>query len=75
MTLDQWLTEQKINSEEFGRRIGSTGEAVRKWRAGERMPEPEMVETIRIATKDSVTVSDLHLARLSALRTKGVAAA
>jgi DNA-binding transcriptional regulator YdaS (Cro superfamily) len=68
MTLDQWLTEHNVSSQEFGRRVDVTGEAVRRWRSGERMPEPEMVETINSETNGQVSIADLHEMRLAFLR-------
>jgi len=67
MTLDSYLTEHKISGEEFGRRIGLTGMAVRRYCRGERMPEADTIEKIRAATDGAVTVTDLHETRLAYL--------
>ena len=68
MTLDSWLTEKKLKSEEFAAMIGTTGEAVRRYRTGHRFPEPMIVESIVNATDGEVTVQDLHETRLAFLR-------
>lgn len=68
MTLDHWLTSQKISAEEFGKLLGCSGQAVRYWRAGARMPDADMVEKISAATGGQVTVQDLHDARLVYVR-------
>jgi len=73
MTLDHWLNSNNLNAEEFARRLSAdgqslTGEAVRKWRKGERMPEAEIVERIVRETGGAVTVQDLHNARVEFLK-------
>lgn len=68
MTLDQWMKEQGTTPERLGAEIGITGEAVRRYRSGSRMPEPEIVEKLVVATNGAVTVQDLHDTRLTFLR-------
>ena len=73
MTLDHWLNSNKLNAEEFARRLSSggesvTGEAVRKWRNGSRMPEAAMAERIVMETGGEVTVQDMHDTRLQFLK-------
>lgn len=68
MTLDQWMKEQGLTPEKVGVEIGTTGESVRRYRSGSRMPEPEIVERIFVVTNGAVTVQDLHDTRLTFLR-------
>ncbi len=65
MTLDDWLSNNKVSAEQFGRSLGVTGEAVRNWRSGKRFPETMHVEAIIKATNGAVTANDLHAACLS----------
>lgn len=39
-----------------------TGEAVRYWKLGKRMPKTEWVSAIQAATQGQVTANDLHAA-------------
>lgn len=68
MTLDDWLTEKAVLPDDFGKMIGCTGQAVRRYRTGDRMPEPEMIEKIGTATNGLVTIQDLHRVRLAKRR-------
>ena len=68
MTLDQWLTGMRRSAEDFGKELGCSGQAVRHWRTGARMPDAEMAETIRTKTAGAVTIADLHAMRLAFLR-------
>lgn len=64
MKLRHWLKERRIKAEQFGRTLDTTGQAVRRYASGERMPDAIMVEKIVAATKGEVSVTDLHEARL-----------
>lgn len=44
--LRQWLTDQEVSNAEFGRRIGRTAEAVRRYAEGERIPDRETMPKI-----------------------------
>lgn len=68
MTLDHWLTLEKRNAEDFGKALGCSGQAVRHWRAGARMPDADMRERIVAATGGAVSVQDMHETRLAFLR-------
>lgn len=68
MTLDDWLTAKNINAERFGTILGCSGQAVRHWRLGARMPDADMLEKIVAATDGAVTVQDMHETRLTWLR-------
>lgn len=73
MTFDHWLNSNKLTAEEFARRLGAkgdsvSGEAVRMWRKGARMPEAEMAERIVKETAGAVTVQDMHDTRLEFLK-------
>lgn len=70
MTLDHWLTSRKISAEEFGKTLGCSGQAVRYWRTGSRMPDADMAAKIVAATGGEVTVSCLHETRLAFLNSR-----
>jgi transcriptional regulator with XRE-family HTH domain len=67
MTLDQWMKEQGITAEKLSAEIGTSSEAVRRYRSGSRMPGPEIAERIVAATNGAVAIQDLHDARLAFL--------
>ncbi len=71
MDLASWLTEQNKKAEQFGRELGVSGQAVRRWCSGERMPDATTIESIRTATNDQVTVQDLHATRLQYVKEHG----
>lgn len=59
MTLDQWLSQHRISSAEFGRTSGiGDRQLVHKYRRGERFPSPENLRRIRDATAGAVTADD-----------------
>jgi DNA-binding transcriptional regulator YdaS (Cro superfamily) len=69
MKLGDWLAAGGLSPEKFAKEIGVSGEAVRRYRVGARMPGPEIAQRIYLATRGEVTVQDLHeqcLAFLSA---------
>lgn len=68
MKLDAWLSQSGLSAEAFGRQLGVSGQAVRRWCSGERAPNAEMVETISAATDGLVTAQDIHETRLVRLR-------
>lgn len=68
MTLDEWLSSKNLNSESFGRLLKVTGQAVRRYRTGERMPDADTCERIFGLTDGNVTVADIHAARIKWLR-------
>jgi len=68
MTLDEWMTEVKLTAEELGKTLDCSGQAVRRYRSGERMPDTEMAEKIIKASDGAVTIEDLHQARVQFLK-------
>lgn len=56
--LDVYLRCQGITNSEFGARIGKTGEAVRRYRSGDRWPDRETMQLIVSATDGAVTPND-----------------
>lgn len=75
MTLSEWLREPKKSAEQFGKELGVSGQAVRRWCSGERMPDAEMIERIVGATSGQVTIQDIHETRLRYVRSQGSEAA
>lgn len=68
MNLDDWMNKNAVSSEDLGKTIGFTGQAVRRYRTGERMPDAETSHKIWLATSGLVTVQDLHETRLAFVR-------
>lgn len=68
MTLDAWLSRENISAEKFGETVGCSGQAVRRWRCGARMPDAASLEKIVAATGGAVTVQAMHETRLAHLR-------
>ena len=60
MKLSDWLKASDMSAEAFGRKIERTGEAVRLWSAGKRMPGPLVAQKIFHATDGDVTIQDMH---------------
>jgi hypothetical protein len=58
MTLKDWLAANDKNNAEFGSLIGRTAEAVRRYAAGERIPDRETMPLIVEATSGDVTAND-----------------
>ena len=60
MTLEQFLSAQKLSLAEFGRRIGSPTESVRRYRNHDHIPAREQMEKIFEATSGLVTPNDFY---------------
>lgn len=58
MKLLDWLVREKIPFAEFGTRIGRTGEAVRRYANGERVPDRATMPKIVRETRGEVTAND-----------------
>lgn len=58
MQLRDWLASEGIEPRDFAPRIGRTPEAVRRYVAGERIPDRETMPLIVEATRGSVTPND-----------------
>lgn len=60
MTLNEYLSQNRIPLAVFAKSIGCTTEAVRLWSRGQRMPRPAMVEKIEAATHRAVRPADWY---------------
>ena len=58
MTLNEYLREHGFSRARFAEQIGVTGEAVRKYAAGERFPKPAIMRRIAKATGGEVDYPD-----------------
>jgi hypothetical protein len=58
MKLATWLSEEGLNYVEFGSRIERSGEAVRRYASGERIPDRVTMPRIVHATGGKVTAND-----------------
>lgn len=58
MTLKDWLHEQGLTIPQFAARIGRTPEAVRRYVAGDRIPDKETMPLIAHVTGNAVTAND-----------------
>lgn len=68
MDLRSYMKLKSISDADLGNVLGCSSGSVRKWRFGERMPEPEIAQRIVDVTDGVVTVQDLHETRLAFLR-------
>ncbi len=60
MRLSDWLKENNVSNAEFGRRIDRTAEAIRRYAAGDRIPDRETMPLIAEATGGVVTANDFY---------------
>ena len=60
MTLDQYLVKNDISTAAFAELIGAAFETVRRYRHGERIPEPEYMARIYDATGGDVAANDFY---------------
>lgn len=60
MTLSDYLDLKRINNGQFARIIGRSGEAVRRYRAGERIPAPDVMVDVFLATEGAVQPNDFY---------------
>lgn len=58
MKLADYLIRTSTSRLDFAKRIGVSKEAVRRYVAGERIPEKETMEKIAAATDNNVTAND-----------------
>jgi transcriptional regulator with XRE-family HTH domain len=58
MTLSDYLARTSTSRRDFAKRIGVSKEAVRRYVAGTRIPEKEIMEKIALATASQVTAND-----------------
>lgn len=71
MRLKSFLSKQNLSHADLAKKLGCvTGQAVRNWSLGLRMPEPLLVERIVEVTNRQVTVQDLHDERVEFLKSQ-----
>ena len=58
MTLKDWLSREDMTPPQFAERIGRSAEAVRRYVAGERIPDRETMPVIVEQTAGEVTPND-----------------
>ena len=58
--LSDYLTAQKLPFSDFGQRVGVSGESVRLWAHGERVPRPDVMARIVEATEGAVQPGDFY---------------
>lgn len=60
MKLRQHRLALRLTLDEFGALIGVSGEAVRKWEAGERIPRRTMMQRIHRVTGGAIAPADFY---------------
>lgn len=60
MRLSDWLKDNNVSNAEFGRRIERTAEAIRRYAAGDRIPDRDTMPLIVEATGGKVTANDFY---------------
>lgn len=68
MELKSYMSSNGIDDASMAHTLGCSAGSVRKWRYGERMPEPEIAQRIVEVTEGAVSIQDLHDTRLAFLR-------
>lgn len=58
MKISDWLRTSEHSDTEFADRIGVSRQALSRYKAGTRMPRPEVLARIREATGNAVTADD-----------------
>lgn len=58
MTLKEFLAARSMPAVEFARLVGTTEASVSRWLAGARVPRPEWMRRIYVATDRAVTPND-----------------
>ena len=58
MVLGEYLQETQLTRSQFAKRIGVSSEAVRRYVAGERIPDKNIMGKIALATGGKVTAND-----------------
>lgn len=69
MKLHDWMARVAKTPDQVAETLGVTGEAVRRYARGARMPRPEICRRIHELTSGAVTAQDLHEQRLEFLST------
>lgn len=60
MTLDEHIKQTGVSNKDFGDEVGASPHAVKKWRRGERVPRPAMMQKIFEASKGAVDFSSWY---------------
>lgn len=64
MKLDKYRTQKKLTHKQLADLIGLTNKTssstVHRWCSGSRIPRPSMIDKIKIATKNKVTIKDFY---------------
>lgn len=60
MKLNEFLVTQKITSDKFARLLKVSTSAVSKWRAGTRLPKPQMIKKIDKRSGGRVQLKDWY---------------
>lgn len=60
MRLTDYLTKEEITTSEFARRIGVDQMSVGRYRRGERIPRPDIMQKITVATGGRVGPADFY---------------
>lgn len=63
MKLSRYMKENKLTDEDVALALGATISAVGKWRRGERMPRPGVMQKILLLTTGAVSPNDFHAPR------------
>jgi len=58
MTFDEWMLKARNSNADIGKRIGKSGEAVRRYRTGEREPDADVMTRIFELSNGEVTPND-----------------
>jgi transcriptional regulator with XRE-family HTH domain len=60
MRLAKYLTEKSLTSVDFAKKIGVSGESIRRYLRGDRRPSPEVMKRIARRTNGEVTANDFY---------------
>lgn len=75
MKLHDWMARVAKTPDEIAEVLDVTGEAVRRYARGARMPRPEICKRIHELTGGAVTAQDLYERRLEFLNSATASAA
>ena len=55
MTLSEWMSEQGLSNTHVAKELKVTVAAVSQWRLGKRVPRQNIIDAIKILTKNKVS--------------------
>ena len=58
MQITDWLSKNTISDADFAARIGVSRQALWRYKSGERIPRPKILERIQLATGGKVKPAD-----------------